>query len=117
MRAVDLSLAGAVVDQERTGIVLHDLDGVALAEATHPGAVCKRDRDGTRDLRGGSGVAALFRGQRARADTGAIGDAGGGVTESERLGREESGCDVTVPAAVDFEAGKECAFSGEVDTE
>jgi Transglycosylase len=49
---VDLPLAGPLLDQERTGIVLHDLDGNAVAQATHPGAVCKRDRDGTRDLRG-----------------------------------------------------------------
>src|SRR5436309_14621280 len=51
MRPVDLPLAGPLLDQERTGIVLHDLDGNAVAEAAHPGAVCKRDRDGARDLR------------------------------------------------------------------
>src|SRR5436190_9866405 len=100
MRAVDLSLAGAVVDQEGIGIVLHDLDGAAFAEAEDPGAVCERDRDGAGDLRGGSGVAALFRGQRARIDAGAIGDAGGGVAESERLGSGASGNDVAVAAAV-----------------
>src|SRR5436190_13045657 len=46
MRPVDVPLAGPLLDQERTGIVLHDLDGGAVAEAAHPGAVCKRDRDG-----------------------------------------------------------------------
>src|SRR5213594_1995087 len=46
MRPVDLPLAGPLLDQERIGIVLHDLDGGAVAEAAHPGAVCKRDRDG-----------------------------------------------------------------------
>src|SRR4051812_18068176 len=113
MRAVDLSLAGKVVDQEGIGIVLHDLDGVAVAEAAHPGAVCERDRDGARDLRGGSGVAILFRSQRAGADAGAIGDAGGGVAESERVGSEESGEDVKVAAAVDSAEGGEGAVSGE----
>ena len=114
MRAVDFSLAGAVVDQERIGIVLHDLDGVAVAEAADPGAVCERDRDGARDLWGGSGVAALVRGERARADAGAIGDAGGGVAESERVGSEESGDDATVAAAVDSAEGRQRELPEEV---
>ena len=42
MRPVDLSLAGPLVDQEGIGIVLYDLDGDAVAEAAHPGAVCER---------------------------------------------------------------------------
>ncbi len=50
--------------------VLHDLDGGAVAEAAHPGTVCERDRDGTRDLRGRSCLAALFRRQLARFDAG-----------------------------------------------
>src|SRR4051812_5332746 len=98
MRAVDLSLAGSVVDQERIGIVLHDLDGGAVAEAAHPGAVCERDRDGARDLWGGSGVAVLFWGQRPQSYAGAIGDAGGGVAESEKVGSGASGDDVKVAA-------------------
>ena len=113
MRAVDFSLAGTVVDQEGIGIVLHGLDGVAVAEAADPGAVCERDRDGARDLRGGSGVAALLRGQRARVDAGAIGHAGGCVAESERVGSEESGGDVKVEAAAHFAKGAERAFSEE----
>src|SRR6476646_11588542 len=112
MRAVDFSLARSFLDQEGTGIVLHDLDGAASAEAAHPGAVCERDRDGTRDLRGGSGGATLFRGQRARSDAGAIGHAGGGVAESERMGPRASGYDVKVPAAVDFKEGDEGKVSG-----
>ena len=32
MRPVDIPLAGPLLDQERTGIVLHDLDGGAVAE-------------------------------------------------------------------------------------
>src|SRR3954471_24997264 len=116
MRAVDLSLAGAVVDQERIGIVLHDLDGGAVAEAEDSGAVCERDRDGTRDLRSGSGVAVLFWGQRARTYAGAVGHAGGGVAESERVGPEESGDDVKVAAAAHPPPGTVGAVSGEVAT-
>src|SRR5438477_1131467 len=96
MRPVDLPLAGPLVDQERIGVVLHDLDGGAVAEATHPGAVCKCDRDGTRDLRGRSSLAALFRRQRARPNEGAVGHAGGRPAESERLGSDEAGQDVTL---------------------
>ena len=99
MRAVDLPLAGPLLDQERTGIVLHDLDGNTVAEAAHPGAVCKRDRDGTRDLRGRSSLAALFRCQRTRSHEGAIGNVGGGPAESERLGSPESEPDVTMASA------------------
>src|SRR5690348_13129478 len=99
MRPVDLPLAGPVLDQERTGIVLHYLDGGAVAEAAHPGAVCKRDRDGARDLRRRSSLAALFRRQRARPNEGAVGDAGGGLANSERLGSEEAGPDVTLASA------------------
>src|SRR5882757_3845094 len=99
MRPVDLPLAGPLLDQESTGIVLHDLDGGAVAEAAHPGAVCKRDRDGARNLRGRSSLAALFRRQRARSYEGAIGNAGGRPAESERLGSEESGPDVTMASA------------------
>src|SRR5947199_5618522 len=99
MRPVDLPLAGALLDQERTGIVLYRLDGGAVAEAAHPGAVCKRDRDGTRDLRGRSSLAALFRRQRARPNEGAIGHASGGPAESERLGSDESRQDVTMASA------------------
>src|SRR5690349_7568181 len=90
MRPVDLPLAGPIVDQERTRIVLHDLDGNAVTEAAHPGAVCKRDRDGARDLRGRSCVAALFRRQRARSYAGTVGHAGGGPAESERLGSNKT---------------------------
>ena len=64
---------GAVVRSERTGIVLHGLDGAAAAEAAHHGAVCERDRDGARDLRRRSRLAALFRRQRARSVAGAVG--------------------------------------------
>src|SRR4051794_29589548 len=99
MRPVDLPLAGPLLDQERTGIVLHDLDGGAFAEAAHPRAVCKRDRDGSRDLRGRSSVAALFRRQRARSYAGAIGHAGGGPAEPERLGSDEAGRKVTTASA------------------
>src|SRR5438034_1577649 len=99
MRPVDLPLAGPLLDQERTGIVLHDLDGGAVAEAAHPGAVCKRDRDGARDLRGRSSLAALFRRQRARFYAGAVGHAGSGPAESERLGSDEAGQDVTMASA------------------
>jgi hypothetical protein len=93
------SLAGPLLDQERAGIVLHDLDGGAAPEATHHGAVCERDRDGARDLRGRSGLAVLFRRQRARSYAGAIGHAGGGPAESERLGSDEAGQDVTMASA------------------
>src|SRR6185369_4868792 len=96
MRPVDLPLARPLLDQERTGIVLHDLDGNAVAEAAHPGVVCKRDRDGPRDLRGRSSFATLFRRQRARPNEGAVGHAGGGPAESERLGPQESELDVTI---------------------
>src|SRR6185312_15994987 len=96
MRPVDLPLAGPLLDQERIGIVLHDLDGGAVAEAAHTGAVCKRDRDGTRDLRSRSSLAALFRRQRAWPNEGAIGYVGGGLAESERLGPDEAGQDVTL---------------------
>src|SRR2546430_7344467 len=96
MRPVDLPLAEPLLVQERTGIVLHDLDGNAVAEAAHPGAVCKRDRDGARHLWGRSSFAALFRRQRARPNEGAIGHAGGGLAESERLGPDESRQDVTM---------------------
>src|SRR5436309_13234105 len=89
MRPVDLPLAGPVLDQERTGIVLYRLDGGAVAEAAHPGAVCKRDRDGTRDLRGRSSLAALFRRQRARSYAGPTGNAGGSTAESERMRCDE----------------------------
>lgn len=43
VRAVDLSLAGAIVDPEGAGVLLHDLDGSAAAEATHPRALRQRD--------------------------------------------------------------------------
>src|SRR6266576_3113672 len=99
MRPVDLPLAGPLLDQERTGIVLHDLDGGAVAEAAYPGAVCKRDRDGARDLRSRSSLAALFRRQRARSYAGAISNAGGGPAESERVGSNEAGQDVTLASA------------------
>src|SRR5438309_6677563 len=99
MRPVDIPLAGPLLDQERTGIVLHDLDGGAVAEAAHPGTVCKRDRDGARDLRGRSGLTALFRRQRARPNEGAVCDAGGGPPESERLGPDKTWWDVTVASA------------------
>src|SRR5690348_13258551 len=99
MRPVDLPLAGLLLDQERTGIVLHDLDGNAVAEAAHPGAVCERDRDGARDLRGRSSVAALFRRQRARSYPGTVGHAGGRHAESERLGPDETEPNVTLASA------------------
>src|SRR6478672_1678648 len=102
MRPVDLPLAGPILVQERTGIVLHDLDGNAVAEAAHPGAVCKRDRDGARDLRGRSSLAALFRRQRARSYAGTVGHAGGSPTESERLGSDEAGPNVTLASAAHF---------------
>src|SRR5437762_14042372 len=99
MRPVDIPLAGPLLDQERTGIVLYRLDGGAVAEAAHPGVVCKRDRDGARDLRGRSSLAALFRRQRARPNEGAVGNAGGGTAESERVGSDEAGQDVTLASA------------------
>ena len=79
--------------------VLHDLDGGAVAEAAHPGAVRKCDRDGARDLRGRSSLAALFRRQRARSYAGTVGHAGGSSAESERLGSHESEPDVTMASA------------------
>src|SRR5205807_9431385 len=99
MRPVDLSLAGPILDQERTGIVLHDLDGNAVAEAAHSGAVCKRDRDWARDLRGRSSLAALFRCQRAWSYARTVGHAGGRPAESERLGSDETGQDVAMASA------------------
>src|SRR5437763_15735711 len=96
MRPVDLPLAGPLLDQERIGIVLHDLDGNAVAEAAHPGAVRKRDRDGARDLWGRSSLAALFRRQRARSYAGAVGHAGSGLAESQRLGSDEGGQDLAM---------------------
>src|SRR4051812_40724320 len=102
MRPVDLPLAGPLLDRERIGIVLHDLDGGAVAEAAHPGAVCKRDRDGARDLRGRSSLAVLFRRQRAQPNEGAVGHSGGGPAESERLGSDETGPDVTLASAAHF---------------
>src|SRR6478672_13926662 len=99
MRPVDLPLAGPILVQERTGIVLHDLDGNAVAEAAHPGAVCKRDRDGARDLRGRSSLSALFRRQRAWSYAGTVGHAGGRPTESERLGSNETEQDVAIASA------------------
>ena len=110
MRPVDIPLAGPLLDQERIGIVLHDLDGNAVAEAAHPGAVCKRDRDGARDLWGRSSLAALFRRQRARYYAGAVGHAGGGPAESERLGSEESGSDVATASAAHSAARTERAL-------
>src|SRR5437762_780108 len=102
MRPVDIPLAGPLLDQERAGVVLHDLDGGAVAEAAHPGAVCERDRDGARDLRGRSSLAALFRRQRARSYAGAVGHAGGGPAEPERLESDESRQDVTMASAAHF---------------
>src|SRR5690349_3336551 len=102
MRPVDLPLAGPLLDQERTGIVLHDLDGNAVVEAAHPGAVCKRDRDGPRDLRGRSRLVGLFRRQRAPPNEGTIGHAGGGAAESERVGSDEPGQNVTKASAAYF---------------
>ena len=64
------------------------------------GAVCKRDRDGARDLRGRSRIASLFRRQRARSYTRAVGHAGGGPAESERLGSDDAEREVAMaPAA------------------
>src|SRR5437764_3084129 len=114
MRPVDLPLAGPLLDQERIGIVLHDLDGGAVAEAAHTGAVCKRDRDGTRDLRGRSSLAALFRRQRARSYERAVGNAGGGPAESKRLGSDEAGQDVTLAAAPYSATGTERELPREV---
>ena len=102
MCPVDFSLAGPFLDQERTGIVLHDLDGGAVAEAAHPGTVCERDRDGTRDLRGRSCLAALFRRQLARFDAGAVGHADGSPAESEGLGSGEAEQDIALAPATYF---------------
>src|SRR5215813_4993893 len=99
MRPVDLPLAGTFLDQERTGVVLHDLDGGAVAEAAHPGVIRKRDRDGARDLWGRSGLTALFRRQRARSNERAVCNAGGGLAESERLGSDETRHYVTMASA------------------
>src|SRR5215831_13105644 len=99
MRPVNLPLAGTLLDQERTGVVLHDLDGSAVAEAAHPGAVCKRDRDGARDLWGRSRLTALFRRQRASPNEGAVCYAGGGPAESERLGPDEPRPDIAMASA------------------
>src|SRR5260370_24322945 len=100
MRPVDIPLAGPLVDQERTGIVLHDLDGGAVAEAAYPGAVCKRDRNGARDLRGRSRIAPLFRRQRARSYAAPIGNARGRPAASERLRTDEAEREVAMaPAA------------------
>src|SRR4030095_8623352 len=99
MRPVDLPLAGPLLDQERTGIVLHDLDGNAVAEAAHPGAVCKRDRDGARDLRGRSSFATLFRRQRAWSYARTLGHAGGTPAESKTLGSDETEQDVAMASA------------------
>src|SRR5215831_11266747 len=96
MRPVDLPLAGTLLDQERPGVVLHHLDGGAVAEAAHPGAVCKRDRDGARDLWGRSGVTVLFWRQRARSNERAVCNAGGGPAESETLGPYETRRDITM---------------------
>src|SRR5438552_11631753 len=117
MRPVDLPLAGPLLDQERTGIVLHDLDGGAVAEAAHPGAVCKRDRDGARDLRGRSSLAALFRRQRARSYAGSIGNAGGRPAESERLGSDEAGQDSPMASAPYSATGTERELPREVVAE
>src|SRR6266498_5079590 len=114
MRPVDLSLAGPLLDQERTGIVLYRLDGGAVAEAAHPGAVCKRDRDGARDLRGRSSLAALFRRQSARSYAGAVGHAGGRPAESERLGSDEAGQDVALASAAHSATGTERELPREV---
>src|SRR3989440_10213984 len=99
MRPVDIPLAGPLLDQERTGIVLHDLDGGAVAEAAHLRAVCKRDRDGARDLRGRSSLAALFRCQCAWSYARTVGHAGGRPAESKRGGSDEAGQDVTLASA------------------
>src|SRR2546430_13672272 len=107
MRPVDIPLAGPLLDQERTGIVLHRLDGNAVAEAAHPGAVRKRDRDGARDLRGRSSLAALFRRQRARSYAGPIGNAGGRPAKSERVGSDEAGQDVKLASAAHSATRKE----------
>src|SRR5947208_16375628 len=100
MRPVDIPLAGPLLDQERTGIVLHDLDGGAVAEAAHPGTVCKRDRDGARDLRGRSSLAALFLRQRALSYAGAVGHAGSGPAESKRLGSYQGGQELAMALAL-----------------
>src|SRR6478672_2002765 len=114
MRPVDLPLAGPLMDQESIGIVLHHLDGNAAAEAAHHGAVCERDRDGARDLRGRSSFAALFRRQRSRPNEGAVGHAGGSSSESKRLGSDEAGPDVTLASASHFATRTERALPREV---
>src|SRR4029077_5264924 len=86
----------------------------AVAEAAHPGAVCKRDRDGPRDLRGRSSLAALFRRQRARPNEGAVGHAGGGRAESGRLGSDEAEPDVTMASAAHSATGTERELPREV---
>ena len=94
--------------------VLHDLDGGAVAEAAHPGAVCKRDRDGTRDLRSRSSLAALFRRQRARSYAGPIGNTGGRPAESERVGSDEAGQNVALASAPYSATGTERELPREV---
>src|SRR4029077_17608259 len=110
MRPVDLPLAGPLLDQERTGIVLHDLDGNAVAEAAHPGAVCQRDRDGPRDLRSRSSLTALFRRPRARPNEGAVGNARSGPAEPERLGSDKAEPEVATASAAHFATRTDCAF-------
>src|SRR5262245_847131 len=102
MRPVDFPLAEPFMDQESAGIILHDLDGNAVAEAAHPGAVCKRDRDGARDLRGRSSLAVLFRRQRAWSYAGTVGHAGGSPAESKTLGSDETEQDVAMASAAHF---------------
>src|SRR6476619_1488838 len=114
MRPVDLPLAGPLVDQERTGVVLHHLDGNAVAEAAHPGAVCKRDRDGARDLRGRSRLAALLRRQRAWSYAGTVGHVGSRPAESERLGSDEPEPDGAMASAAHSAARTERALPREV---
>jgi len=113
MRALDFSLARAVMDPERSGIVLHDLDGGAAAKAAHSGTVRQCDRDGTRDLWGGSGGAAFLRRERAPVDAEAIGHAGCGAAESERLepGATESG--VAAASGANSQTGTGSALPGE----
>src|SRR5438874_13447911 len=99
MRPVDLPLAGPLLDLERIGIVLYRLDGGAVGEAAHLRGVCERDRDGACDLWGRSSLAVLFWRQSARSYAGAVGHAGSGPAESERLGSDESRQDVTMASA------------------
>src|SRR5213079_3641260 len=114
MRPVDIPLAGPFLDQKRTGVVLYRLDGGAVAEAAHPGAICKRDRDGARDLRGRSSFAALFRRQRARSYAGPIGNAGGRPAKSERLGSDEARENITMASAPYSATGTERELPREV---